>query len=112
VARPFHFVLFQARCFSCRRLINLGTLAVSLLAYPVFCTSLQEDKDRDRPKLPYNMMGIQRQEIDAYDSKAEPVANATAALLAVNKTGLGGNPQIFSLARRAPEGSRKAISLG
>ena len=87
MARPFHFVLLQAQRFSCRRLINLGTLAVGLLAYPVFCTSLQEDKDRDRPKLPYNMMGIQRQEIDAYDSKAEPVANATAALVAVNKTG-------------------------
>ncbi|MGB9255307.1 MAG: hypothetical protein WCC25_10780 [Candidatus Korobacteraceae bacterium] len=87
MARPFHFVLLQARRFSCRRLVSLGTLAVSLLAYPVFCTSSQDDKDRDRPKLPYNMMGIQRQEIDAYDSKAEPVANATAALLAVNKTG-------------------------
>ncbi len=33
------------------------------------------------------MMGLQRQEIDAYDSKAEPVASATAALLAVNKAG-------------------------
>ncbi len=33
------------------------------------------------------MMGLQRQDIEAYDSKAEPVANATAALLAVNKTG-------------------------
>ncbi len=33
------------------------------------------------------MMGVQRQDIDAYDSKAEPVADATAALLAVNKTG-------------------------
>ena len=87
VALVFHFVLSPARRFSWLRLINLGTLAVSLLASPIFCAALQGGKDSDRPKLPYNMMGIQRQDIDAYDSKAEPLANATAALLAVNKTG-------------------------
>ena len=33
------------------------------------------------------MMGLQREDIDAYDSKAEPVASATAALMSVYQAG-------------------------
>ena len=33
------------------------------------------------------MMGLQRDDIDAYDSKSEPVAQATAALVAMNNAG-------------------------
>jgi hypothetical protein len=65
----------------------LGTLVISLLACPVFGASSPQDKNRDRPKLPYNMMGLQREEIEAYESKAEPVGDATATLMALNKIG-------------------------
>ncbi len=47
----------------------------------------QNSSQSERPKLPYNMMGLGHDEIDAYDSKAEPVADATAALVAMNRTG-------------------------
>lgn len=56
------------------------------LALPVMAGS-QKNKNSERPKLPYNMMGLDRGEIDAYDSKAEPVAEATAALVAMDRTG-------------------------
>ena len=58
-----------------------------LIALPSGAAALPNDKHSDRPKLPYNMMGIGRDELDAYDSKAEPVAAATAALVAMNRTG-------------------------
>jgi hypothetical protein len=38
--------------------------------------SSKEKKSSDRPKLPYNMMGLGRDELDAYDSKGEPVAGS------------------------------------
>ena len=82
-----NFVWFVARGVSWRRLISLGALAVSLLACPVFGRASPKDEDLNRPKLPYRMIEPRQQDIDAYDSKAEPVANATAALQAVNKTG-------------------------
>ena len=108
MALVFHFVLPPARRFLWLRLINFGTLAVSLLASPVFCAAFQGGKDNDRPKLPYNMMGVQRQDIDAYDSKAEPVADATAALLAVNKTGWGVIRTYFpSLGAPSEEGEQR-----
>lgn len=47
----------------------------------------QTSQKSERPKLPYNMMGLGRNEIDAYDSKAEPVADATAALMMLNRSG-------------------------
>ncbi len=47
----------------------------------------KQNRNSDRPKLPYSMMGLQREEIEAYDSKGEPAADATAALLAANKSG-------------------------
>jgi len=68
-------------------LVGLGLLLIKVIAFPAPCSASQKEKNSDRPKLPYNMMGIPQGEIDAYDSKAEPVAAATAALLAVNKAG-------------------------
>ncbi len=64
---------------------------LTILAVMLLCGSarsaIRQDKNSERPKLPYNMMGLGRDEIDAYDSKAEPVASSTAALSAVDRTG-------------------------
>lgn len=69
------------------RLAGLATLTVSLLTFPAFCSSSQKDKTSDRPQLPYSMLGLQREELEAYESKGGPVADATGALLEVNKAG-------------------------
>jgi hypothetical protein len=83
---PVSIVCRSARCL-CPWFVGLGTLAISLAVGPA-CNALSpEDKNRDRPKLPYNMMGLQADELEAYESKAEPVAAATAALVAVNRSG-------------------------
>jgi len=82
-------------------------LAVSLLAAPICCASWQVDEDSERPKLPYNMMGLQRQEIDAYDSKGEPVADATASLLVVNNTGWELIRKYFPTLGVVPEAAEK-----
>jgi len=69
------------------------------LILPVPSTASTADKNADRPKLPYNVMGLQRQDIDAYDSRAEPVANAaTAALLALNKKPIAKNAKNATIA--------------
>jgi len=65
-------------------------LAALLLGFPLLAKGAhadKSDKSSDRPKLPYNMMGLRREDQDAYDTKAEPVAQATAALVALNKSG-------------------------
>jgi hypothetical protein len=77
----------RGRCFPSLVTGNPGTPAVLLLILLFSGASFPTDKNSDRPKLPYNMMGLRREDIDAYDSKAEPVANTTAALLALNKAG-------------------------
>ncbi len=91
IARTVIFIPDSAACrrarFLCPWFLGLGTLAISLAAGPASRALSPEDKNRDRPKLPYNMMGLQREEIEAYESKAEPVAAATAALVAVNRSG-------------------------
>jgi hypothetical protein len=66
-----------------------GTLVAMLLSFPVRAAAAHDDKSSDRPKLPYGMMGLRHEDVDAYDSKAEPVAEANAALSALNNAGWG-----------------------
>lgn len=61
--------------------------AGSIAVVPRPALAADSGKNSDRPKLPYNMMGLQQDDIDAYDSKAEPVASATAALMSLNQSG-------------------------
>jgi hypothetical protein len=63
-----------------------GVALATTLALPLMAGA-QSSQKSERPKLPYNMMGLGRDEIDAYDSKAEPVANAASALTALNGSG-------------------------
>ncbi len=64
-----------------------GILVAMLLSFPVRAAAAHDEKDRDRPRLPYGMMGLRHEDIDAYDSKAEPVAQASSALLVLNNAG-------------------------
>jgi hypothetical protein len=64
-----------------------AALLAGVLLVPRSLVASHPDKSGDRPKLPYNMMGLRQDDIDAYDSKAEPVASATAALMSVNVSG-------------------------
>jgi hypothetical protein len=66
-----------------------AVLALSLLPSAVWGGQSQKSEDTGRPALPNRMLGLHQEEIDAYDSKAEPVARLTAALAAVNRTGWG-----------------------
>lgn len=75
----------RTRAFSWPGLFRAVTFATTL-ALPLMAAA-QTSQKSERPKLPYNMMGLGRNEIDAYDSKAEPVANATAALMMLNGSG-------------------------
>jgi hypothetical protein len=81
--------------------------AVLLLVSGVGRASSKEKKSSDRPKLPYNMMGLGRDELDAYDSKGEPVASATAALTAVNNSGWELIHKYFPALGTSPEGTEK-----
>ncbi len=63
------------------------SLVLVLLPGMVWGLPAQKKQDPDRPKLPYSMLGLHREDIDAYDSKAEPVARVTEALLKMNQTG-------------------------
>ncbi len=64
-----------------------GALVLSLSCGWLWGVPSQKKENPDRPKLPYSMLGLHREDIDAYDSKAEPVARVTEALLVMNKTG-------------------------
>ena len=64
-----------------------GALVPVLLLATVWGAPAQKKQNPDRPSLAYNMLGLHRENIDAYDSKGEPVARVTEALLAMNKTG-------------------------
>lgn len=85
------FIVRQNKSRLCRSRIGwLAALAVCLLGFPLLCfgwPAAKSAKNSDRPKLPYNMMGLQPDDVDAYDSKAEPVAEASAALVAMNNAG-------------------------
>ena len=64
-----------------------GTLVLSLLPGMAWGVPGQEKQNPDRPTLAYQMLGLHCEDIDAYDSKAEPVARVTEAILRVNQTG-------------------------
>jgi hypothetical protein len=64
-----------------------GMLALGLLPGSSWGAAAQKKKNPDRPTLPYVMLGPRRDDIDAYDSKAEPVARVSEALLKVDQTG-------------------------
>ena len=67
----------------------LALSLVLLMLAASLCASDTPSKSKpsERPKLPYNMMGLGPDELDAYDSKAEPVANANAALTMLDTKG-------------------------
>ena len=67
---------------SIARLLVLGLLPGSVWGAPN-----QKKQNPDRPTLPDSMLGPRRDDVEAYDSKAEPVARATQALMKVNQTG-------------------------
>ncbi|MGA3315981.1 MAG: hypothetical protein ABSC64_06025 [Candidatus Korobacteraceae bacterium] len=62
-------------------------LIAGLLPGVVWGVPAQKKPNPDRPTLPYSMLGLHREDIDAYDSKAEPVARVSEALLSVDQTG-------------------------
>lgn len=64
-----------------------AALVLSLLPRMAWGLPDQKKQNPDRPKLPYSMLGLHREDIEAYDSKAEPVARVTEALLKVKQTG-------------------------
>jgi hypothetical protein len=64
-----------------------GLLVLGLLLGSVWGVPAQKKQNPDRPTLPYSMLGPCRDDVDAYDSKAEPVARLTQALMKVNQTG-------------------------
>ena len=53
--------------------VILQTL-LSLLSVRAWAAAPQTTHDSDRPKLPYSMLGLRCEDIEAYDSKGEPVA--------------------------------------
>lgn len=55
------------------------------------------------------MMGLGQDEIDAYNSKAEPIATTTAALVAVDRTGWDLIHKYFPGVGTAPGGSEKKV---
>lgn len=55
------------------------------------------------------MMGLGHDELDAYDSKGEPVASATSALNAVNNTGWELIHKYFPALGTSPEGAEKRV---
>lgn len=83
--------------------------ALLLFASSVSPASSKDKKNSDRPKLPYNMMGLGHDELDAYDSKGEPVASVTAALNAVNNTGWEVVHKYFPALGTSPEGADKKV---
>jgi hypothetical protein len=64
-----------------------GTLVLSLLPGVVWGVPAKKKQNPDRPTLPNRMLGPHREDIDAYDSKAEPVARVIEGLMRVNQTG-------------------------
>jgi len=79
----------QIMTLSCPQLRNrvvkvsiVGTLLLSFL--PVASGAGQQPQDSDRPTLPRQMAGLHREELDAYESKGEPVARLSEALIALN----------------------------
>jgi hypothetical protein len=86
-----------------------GTLVLSLLPGMAWGVPGQKKQNPDRPKLPYSMLGLHREDIDAYDSKAEPVARVTEALLRVNQTGWDLIHKYFPTLGTSPVGAEKKV---
>jgi hypothetical protein len=86
-----------------------GTLVLSLLPGMAWGVPGQKKQNPDRPKLPYSMLGLHREDIDAYDSKAEPVARVTEALLRVNQTGWELIHKYFPTLGTSPVGAEKKV---
>src|ERR1035437_6238460 len=84
-----------------------GTLVLSLLPGMAWGVPGQKKQNPDRPKLPYSMLGLHREDVDAYDSKAEPVARVTEALLRVNQTGWDLIHKYFPTLGRSSVGAEK-----
>ena len=86
-----------------------GTLVLSILPGMVWGVPAQKKTNSERPRLPYNMLGLHREDIDAYDSKAEPAARASEALLAVNRIGWNMIHRYFPTLGTTHEGPEKKI---
>src|ERR1017187_9336206 len=86
-----------------------GTLVLSILPGMVWGVPAQKKTNSERPKLPYNMLGPRREDIDAYDSKAEPAARASEALLAVNRIGWNMIHRYFPTLGTTHDGPEKKI---
>lgn len=84
-------------------------MLVLALTRPAIAGS-QTAKNSDRPKLPYNMMGLGHDELDAYDSKGEPVAAAAAALVAMDRTGWELIRKHYPALGIDSEGAKKAVN--
>ena len=54
-----------------------GMLVLGLLPGSLWGVPAQKKPNPDRPTLPYSMFGLHREDTDAYDSKAEPVARVS-----------------------------------
>ena len=83
-----------------------GMLIAGLLPGVVWGVPAQKKPNPDRPTLPYSMLGPRRDDIDAYDSKAAPVARVSEALISVNQTGwelIHGYYPALGTSREGPE---------
>jgi hypothetical protein len=71
----------------CAKSVSAGCVFIVGLPILLFAAPGQKKQDSERPTLPYQMLGLHQEDIDSYDSKAEPVAAATAATLTANRAG-------------------------
>lgn len=87
----------------------VGTLILGLLAGSLWGVPAHKKQNPDRPTLPYSMLGLHREDIDAYDSKAEPVARVSEALLSVDQTGWGLIHKYYPTLGTSHEGPEKKV---
>ncbi len=86
-----------------------SSVALSFLPCLLWAAPSQKKPNPDRPALPDRMLGLHREDIAAYDSKAEPVAALTEALLAVNRTGWDLIHKYFPNTGTSSTGSEKRV---
>ena len=86
-----------------------GTLVLGLLPSSLWGVPAQKKPNPDRPTLPYSMLGLHREDIEAYDSKAEPVARVSEALLRVDQTGWGLIHKYYPTLGTSHEGPEKKV---
>ncbi len=92
-----------------RKVRIAGMLVLGLLPGVVWAVPAQKKQNPDRPTLPYRMLGPRRDDVDAYDSKAEPVARVTEALIKVNQTGWELIRRYYRTLGTSPEGAEKRV---